>query len=343
MPMARMAMATMAGFTIPSGVAALDRLLGYYKGTGDQAEYTGVGGFPRGRYTVVWGPEAVGKSSLMARFMGKAQAAGDLVLLIDAENRADAAWMRKQGVNTENLLVHRGGIMEDGLQDLINLMEMVDFVVIDTVHALAPQAELYDGKKQARKMQDNAPMGRQAFALSKFFRVATSRVAASNTGIVLVGQARDSTVAQTVIKDLVGGNALRHYATFRIKITKIMDRQKVPRKKIAAPDGTVNEVPVGFLQKITLEKTAVNHLEGQSIYVPFLYGLGPDDFESNVMAAVAAGMVTKSGAWYEIPVSEGDPVRLQGRSNLVDFFREHRAHYEWIMNRLTSPVEGSED
>ena len=330
---------------ISSGIEALDRLTGSY-GPGMSPEYLGYGGIPYGRFTVIWGAEGVGKSTLVDRIIGKAQEQERLCMLIDGENRRTKAWMQTQGIDIENLLWHRGGIMERGLQDVIDLLEITDLIVVDTVHSLVPQAEIQDAKGAARDMMDNAPRARQAAALTEFFRMATAKVARADVAIILVGQARDKTVMQTTMKDLVGGNALRHYATLRMQIVKITGLEKtksagVPRKKIPSPDGLGGtiEVPTGFLQKIILEKAGTNHLEGQSIHVPFLYGLGPDDFKSNVMAAVATGIIARpSAGWYEVPTS-GDPQKIHGKAALLQFFADNTGHYERLMHSITKTEE----
>lgn len=331
---------------LPTGIEALDQLTGRYYGEAGKEEYSGHGGIPMGRYTIIWGPEAVGKSTLVYRILGNAQKAEKLCLLIDAENRASAPWLVQQGVDLDTLLWHRGGIMEEGLQDVLDLMELVDFIVVDTVHALAPKAELHGGgpAKKERTMMDDAPMGRQAFALSKFFRRATHKVSMTNTGIVLVGQARDRSVMQKTIKDLVGGNALRHYVTIRLDVSKITDKQKVPKKKVAGPDGSIAEVPVGFIQKIKLGKAGTNHREGQIVQIPFLYGVGPDDFESNIMAAVAMGVIQNPTAGrYEVPVKEGDPKKIHGRESLLEFFRANMEFYDWVMNCITQEYKDGQE
>jgi len=142
------------------------------------------------------------------------------------------------------------------------------------------------------------------------------------------------------MKDLVGGNALRHYATLRLKISKItadakMEGSSIPKKKVMSSSGQLIEVPSGFLQKITLEKTGTNHLEGYHVEVPFLYGLGPDDFVSNIMAAVASGIIGTAGPGrYEVPTQSG-PVKLHGKEALLDFFRKDTSFYEWLMQNVT--------
>lgn len=330
---------------ISSGIEALDRLTGSY-GPGMSPEYLGHGGIPYGRFTVIWGAEGVGKSTLVDRIIGKAQEQEKLCMLIDGEGRRTKGWMEAQGIELKDLLWHRGGVMERGLQDMIDLLEIVDLIAVDTVHSLVPQAEIQDAKGAERDMMANAPQGRQAAALSKFFRMATARVARAEVAMILVGQARDKSVMQKTIKDLVGGNALRHYATLRMQIVKITSADKaktagVPRKKIPDPGGFggVIEVPTGFLQKIILEKAGTNHLEGQSIHVPFLYGLGPDDFKSNIMAAVAAGIIASPSAGrFEVPTT-GDPVKLHGKAALLQFFNDNTGHYEWLMQSIVKTEE----
>jgi RecA/RadA recombinase len=328
---------------ISTGIEALDQLTGSY-GEGMTPEYLGVGGIPYGRFVVAWGPEAVGKSTLIDRIIGRAQEQGKLCLLIDAENRRTKSWMIAQGVSLDDLLWHRGGLMERGLQDMLDLLELVDLIVVDTVHALVPQAEIQDAQGADRDLLNNPPQGRQANALSKFFRRAVHLVSVSQVAVILVGQARDETVNQRTVKYLVGGNALRHYATLRLKITKLTGRDKVkgagvPRKTVPDGMGGMIEVPTGFLQVITLEKAGTNHREGQSIHVPFLFGLGPDDFKSNIMAAVTAGLIkTTSAGRYEIPTAD-EPVKIHGRAALLDFFTKNQGHYEWLMASIVKTEE----
>ena len=332
---------------ISTGIEALDRLMGAYS-TGPNPEYLGRGGIPRGRYVVVWGPELCGKSTLLYRIIAKAQAQEKVCLLVDAESRATVPWMQAQGVDTSTLLWHRGGVLENTLQTLIEQISMVDFAVIDTVNALAPKSELEDNKGAARGMKDDAPMGRTAASLSKFFRIATHRVSTANVSVVLVGQARDAIGAQVPMKQIVGGNALAHYATIRLNISKItgqssLDGASIPKKKVTSTAGDIIEVPSGFLQKIKLEKAGTNHLENQHILVPFLYGLGPDDFKSNIMAAVAAGIIGVNGPGrYEVPTRDG-VVNIHGKEALIEFFQKDTSFYEWLMNSVTKTKEEVEE
>jgi RecA/RadA recombinase len=334
---------------ISTGLEAVDMLTGSY-GEGMEPDYLGHGGIPYGRFTVIWGAEGVGKSTLVDRIIGNAQAQEKLCMLIDGENRRKKEWMETQGVNLKDLIWHRGGMMERGLQDIIDLLPLVDLIVVDTVHSLVPKGEIQAADGAARDMMDNAPRSRQAAALTEFFRMATAKVAKADVAIILVGQARDKSVMQKTIKDLVGGNALRHYATLRMQIVKIMSTDKLkgagcPKKKIPDPGGFggMIEVPTGFLQKIILEKAGTNHREGQSIHVPFLYGLGPDDFKSNVMSAVACGIIkTTSAGWYEVPTAE-EPQKIHGKAALLAFFTQNTGHYDWLMQSIMKTEEEADE
>jgi len=318
---------------VSTGIEALDQLTGSYS-EGDQPTYLGFGGIPRGRYVILWGPQGVGKSTLCDRIIANAQRQNLLAMLIDAENRRTKPWMRRQGIDLNSLIWHRGGILEDSLQDLINLLQVVDFIAVDTLHALAPKAELWDANKVERQMTDDAPLGRQAFGLGKFFRIATARVAKAGVGCLLIGQARNLISTTKAALTCVGGHALQHYATHRIRVSRLMSKEKVPRKNVYSPDGRREQVPVGFVQKLLLEKSGTNHLEGRAVEVPFLNNRGPDDFKSNLMTAVAMGVIKAAGAWFEIPTSSGEPIRVQGRAKLLEFMNDNQEYYEWIMAKI---------
>ena len=283
-------------------------------------------------------------STLVDRITARAQQQGKLCLVIDAEARRVPGWMRTQGVDLDTLLWHRGGIMEDSLQDMIRLLEIVDFAVVDTVHALAAQADTQTGKGKERTLMDTPPQARQASTLSRFFRVATNQVAKAGTSIVLVGQARDKTVNQQVMLECVGGHALQHYVTLKLRLSKLTDKNKVPKKNVLAPDGQTIQVPIGFIQKIKLEKAGTNHRENQTIEIPFLYGIGPNDFESNIMAAVGMGViVSPSAGRFEVPTSSGEVVKIHGRDKLIQFFYDQKEYYDWLMDNITRGYDVEKD
>lgn len=250
----------------------------------------GVGGYARGRIIEIYGPESSGKTTLMLHAIAEVQRAGGTAAFIDAEHALDPAYAKKLGVNLEDLLVSQPDNGEQALEitDLLVRSNAVDLVVIDSVAALVPKAEI-EGD-----MGDQLP-GLQARLMSQALRKLTAAVHKSNTIVVFINQIRMKIgVVFGSPETTTGGNALKFYSTVRIDI----------RRCGAVKDG----------DKVVGNRTRVKVVKNK-LAPPFretefdvIYGQGIDRAGELVDAGVDLGLIDKSGSWLSI---EGE--RVQGR------------------------------
>ena len=273
---------------IPTGSLAVDYAIG-------------VGGFPRGRVVEVYGPESSGKTTLALSVAGQAQKYGGVAAFIDAEHALDAEYAQKLGVDIDNLLVSQPDFGEQALEiaEMLVRSNAVDIVVIDSVAALVPRAEL-EGE------MGDSHVGLQARLMSQALRKLTAIVAKSKTCLVFINQIREKIGVMFGSPETTsGGRALKFYSSVRVDIRRIA----------ALKDG--DEV-VGARAKVKIVKNKVA--------APFRlaefdidYGEGISRVGELIDLGVQYKMVGKSGAWYNY----GD-VRLgQGRENAKQFLRDN--------------------
>lgn len=325
---------------VPTGILEFDALCGTYRDGPEGPEWIGIGGIPKGRFTIWWGSKSCGKTTMALRQVGCAQQMGLVVGYFNSERSLDPVWCEKQGVNLSELFVWEGGSLEQNMESLREVVDqkLVDVIVIDTIHAFAAKADTEGSKGKIRTMEDEPPMAPTAKKLSRFFRIVTSAVADSNVALLIIGQARQS----DEYEELTGGHALLHYNSLTVHFVRINAKDKVPSKKIPGPDGKQKTLPIGFVMKAQVEKTRVNHRERDFVEIPFLWGLGPDKFEANVLAAVRLGIIQRSGAWYTAPTANG-PETMQGKDALIDWVRQSPVYYDWLMERVTGGYQEPEE
>lgn len=274
--------------TIPSGSIAVDAALG-------------AGGFPRGRVVEVYGPESSGKTTLALSVVGQAQRAGGVAAFIDAEHALDAEYATKLGVDIDNLLVSQPDFGEQALEiaEMLVRSNSVDVVVVDSVAALVPRAEI-EGE------MGDSHVGLQARLMSQALRKLTAIVAKSKTCLIFINQIREKIgVMFGSPETTTGGRALKFYSSVRVDIRRIA----------ALKDG---DQVVGSRVKVKMVKN--------KIAAPFRiaefdidYGEGVSRVGELIDLGVEHKVVAKSGAWY----SYGD-VRLgQGRENSKQFLRDN--------------------
>jgi len=190
-------------------------------------------------------------------------------------------------------------------------------------------------------MTDEIPQGRLADRLSRFFRVATNRVAKSNCTVLLIGQARQNEEWE----QLTGGHALKHYVTLNLHFTRLQSKKHplLPTRRIPRPSGEgFEEQPVGFVMKIQVDKTRVNHMDSSYVEIPFLWGVGPDNFEMNVLAAVKMNIIKRAGSFYTLPTAQGE-IKLQGKEQLLEWMHNNKPYYDWLLNMVTGNYVEPED
>jgi recombination protein RecA len=259
----------------------------------------GVGGLPRGRVVEIYGPESSGKTTLTLHVIAEAQKTGGVCAFIDAEHALDPVYARKLGVNLEDLLISQPDTGEQALEitDTLVRSGAVDVLVIDSVAALTPRAEI-DGE-----MGDSQP-GLQARLMSQALRKLTASISRSQTMVIFINQIRMKIgVMYGSPETTTGGNALKFYASVRLDIRRIgsiKDREEV----------TGNQTRV----KVVKNKVAPPF---KQVEFDIMYGEGISKVGELVDLGVKAGVVEKSGAWFSY-----DSQRLgQGRENAKTFLK----------------------
>jgi recombination protein RecA len=261
----------------------------------------GVGGFPRGRVIEVYGPESGGKTTLTLHVIAEAQKAGGIAAFIDAEHALDPTYARKLGVDVDNLLVSQPDNGEQALeiaQELIR-SNAVDIVVVDSVAALVPKAEL-EGD------MGDPQMGLQARLMSQALRKLTGIVSKSRTCLIFINQIREKIgVMFGNPETTTGGRALKFYSSIRVDIRRI--------QSIKDGDRVVGSRPRA---KIVKNKVAAPFREAE---FDIIYGEGVSREGDLLDLGVAKGLLEKSGTW----ISYKSERLGQGRENARLFLREH--------------------
>ena len=261
----------------------------------------GVGGLPRGRVVEIYGPESSGKTTLALHCVAEAQKKGGICAFIDAEHALDPIYARKLGVNVDDLLISQPDAGEQALEiaDTLVRSGAVDVLVIDSVAALVPRAEL-EGE-----MGDSQP-GLQARLMSQALRKLTASINRSNTMVIFINQIRMKIgVMYGSPETTTGGNALKFYASVRLDIRRI---------------GSIKERDevVGNQTRVKVVKNKVAPPFKQ-VEFDIMYGEGVSKFGELIDLGVKAGVVEKSGSWFSY-----DSTRLgQGRENAKSFLRQN--------------------
>jgi recombination protein RecA len=261
----------------------------------------GVGGLPRGRVVEIYGPESSGKTTLALHTVAEAQKKGGVCAFIDAEHALDPIYARKLGVNLEDLLISQPDTGEQALEicDTLVRSGAIDVLVIDSVAALVPRAEI-EGE-----MGDVQP-GLQARLMSQALRKLTASISRSNCMVIFINQIRMKIgVMYGSPETTTGGNALKFYASVRLDIRRIgaiKEREEV----------------VGNTTRVKVVKNKVAPPFKQ-VEFDIMYGEGVSKFGELIDLGVKAGIVDKSGAWFSY-----DSTRLgQGRENAKTFLRQN--------------------
>jgi len=261
----------------------------------------GIGGLPRGRIVEIYGPESSGKTTLALHIIAEAQKRGGTCAFIDAEHALDPIYARKLGVDVDNLLISQPDAGEQALEiaDTLVRSGAIDVLVIDSVAALVPRAEL-EGE------MGDTHVGLHARLMSQALRKITGSVSRSNTMLVFLNQIRLKIgVMFGNPETTTGGNALKFYASIRMEIRRIgaiKDRETV----------TGNQTRV----KVSKNKLAPPF---RQVEFDIMYGEGISKVGELVDLGVKAGVVEKSGSWFSF-----DSTRIgQGRENAKQFLREH--------------------
>ena len=289
---------------IPTGSLALDAALG-------------IGGVPRGRVVEIYGPESSGKTTLALQILAEAQAMGGIVAFIDAEHALDPSYASRLGVDINEVLISQPDTGEQALEiaDMLVRSGAIDVIVIDSVAALVPRAEL-EGE------MGDAVVGLQARLMSQALRKLAGSLSKSNTTCIFINQLREKIgVMFGSPETTTGGRALKFFATVRIDVRRIDSikqgadivgsrvRAKVVKNKVAPPFRMAE--------------------------FDLMYGSGISKEGSILDLGVEEGIVAKSGAWY----TYGEERLGQGREAAKEFLREHPDLRNELENRIRVILE----
>ena len=293
--------------TFPTGALTLDLALG--------------GGYPKGRVVEVYGPESSGKTTLTLHAIAEVQKRGGVAAFVDAEHALDPVYAASVGVDIENLLVSQPDTGEMALEIVDQLVRSaaVDIVVVDSVAALTPRAEI-EGE-----MGDLA-VGSQARLMSQAMRKITGNIGKSGCTVIFLNQLRQKIgVTYGNPETTTGGNALKFYASVRLDIRRIQTLKR----------GT-EEYGIRAKVKVAKNKVAPPFRIAE---FDILFGRGISTIGCLLDLAEETGVVTRKGAWYSY---EGDNIG-QGRDNTITWLEQHPAQAE-VIERLTRQklTEGSE-
>jgi recombination protein RecA len=272
----------------------------------------GIGGIPRGRVIEIFGPEASGKTTLALHIIAEAQKKGGIVAFIDAEHALDVTYARKLGVKTDDLLISQPDTGEQALEitEVLVRSGAIDVLVIDSVAALVPRAEL-EGE------MGDAHMGLQARLMSQALRKLTAAISKSLTSVIFTNQLRMKLgVMFGNPETTTGGNALKFYASLRLDIRRIG----------SIKDG---EDIVGNRTRVKVVKNKMAP-PFKEVEFDILYGEGISKAGDVLDLGVSDSIIEKTGAWY----SYKDERIGQGRDNARIFLKEHPAIMEEIEKKI---------
>ncbi len=284
---------------IPSGGLALDAALG-------------IGGYPRGRVVEIYGPESSGKTTLALHAAAEAQKLGGTVAYIDAEHALDPTYAENLGVRIDDMLLSQPDSGEQALEivDMLVRSAAVDLIVVDSVAALTPKAEL-DGD------MGDSHVGLHARLMSQALRKLTGTISRSNTTVLFINQIRMKIgVMFGNPETTTGGNALKFYASVRLDIRRIGAIKK-------GDEVLGNETKV----KVVKNKMAPPFKQAQ---FSIMYGEGISFAGEVVDLGVQHGLVQKSGSWYAV----GNERIGQGRDNAIKYLKEHPEMLEQLAGAL---------
>jgi len=276
--------------SIPSGSILLDEALG-------------VGGYPRGRIIEIYGPESSGKTTLALHAIAEAQKKGGIAAFIDAEHALDPVYAKNLGVNTDELWVSQPDNGEQALEICESLVRSgaVDIIVIDSVAALTPQAEIEGDMGEAH-------MGLQARLMSQALRKLTGSLSKSKTILIFINQIRMKIgVMFGNPETTTGGNALKFYSSIRVEVRRIETIERGDEEAIG------NKVRV----KVVKNKVAPPF---RRVELEIMFGKGISASASLIDAAVKCGIVDKKGAWY----TYGEEKLGQGRENAKSIIEQNK-------------------
>ena len=288
---------------IPTGSITLDMALG-------------VGGYPKGRVIEIYGPESSGKTTLAIHAIAEAQKAGGIAAFIDAEHAFDSSYAQQLGVDDDNLLISQPDNGEQALEiaDSLIRSSAIDIIVIDSVAALTPKAEI-EGE------MGDSKMGLQARLMSQALRKLTSSISKTKTVCIFINQLRDKIgVVYGNPETTTGGNALKFYASVRIDI----------RRMSVIKDG---EEQMGARAKVKIVKNKLAPPFRRAEF-DIMYGEGISKLGEIIDLGVDNGIIKKSGSWF----SYGDQKLGQGRDAVKEALKNNDALRDEIETKVRAAL-----
>ncbi len=277
----------------------------------------GIGGLPKGRVVEIYGPESSGKTTLAIHVIAEAQKKGGICAIIDAEHAFDSAYARKLGVDVDNLLISQPDYGEQALEiaDRLILSGAVDVVVIDSVAALVPKAEL-EGE------MGDSKMGLHARLMSQALRKLTATISKTNTICIFINQLREKIgVMFGNPETTTGGNALKFYASVRLDI----------RRQAQIKDG---DEAIGNRVKVTVVKNKVAP-PFRSAEFDIVYGEGISKVGEIIDMGVELGIVSKSGSWFSYNTDKLG----QGRDTVKQLLHDNPELANEIENKIREKIK----
>ena len=290
--------------TIPSGSIALDHALG-------------IGGYPRGRVIEIYGPESSGKTTLAIHAIAQAQKTGGIAAIIDAEHAFDRTYAKKLGVNVDTLLISQPDNGEQALEIADSLIRSgaIDIIVIDSVAALTPKAEI-EGE------MGDSKMGLQARLMSQALRKLTANISKTNTCCIFINQLRDKIgIMFGNPETTTGGNALKFYATMRLDVRKTTQLKD-------GEDATGNRTRV----KVVKNKMAPPFRKAE---FDILFGEGISKIGEIIDLGVEFNIIKKSGSWF----SYGESKIGQGRDAVKQMLLDNPELSEEIEAKIREAIK----
>jgi len=276
----------------------------------------GIGGLPRGRVVEIYGPESSGKTTLTLQVIAEAQKLGGTAAFIDAEHALDPRYAEKLGVNVDELLVSQPDTGEQALEitDMLVRSGAIDIIVIDSVAALTPKAEI-EGE------MGDSHMGLQARLMSQALRKLTANIKRSNTMVVFINQIRMKIgVMFGSPETTTGGNALKFYASIRLDIRRIGAIKK-------------GDEVIGNQTRVKVVKNKVSPPFKMAEF-EILYGFGISREGELIDLGVQHGIVDKAGSWY----SYGEDRIGQGKENVREYLKQNPATADEIEARIRAEL-----
>ena len=293
---------------IPTGSIALDHALG-------------IGGYPRGRVIEIYGPESSGKTTLAIHAIAEAQKAGGIAAMIDAEHAFDRTYAKKLGVNVDTLLISQPDNGEQALEIADSLIRSgaIDIVVIDSVAALTPKAEIEGDMGDSK-------VGLQARLMSQALRKLTANISKTNTCCIFINQLREKIgIMFGNPETTTGGNALKFYASVRLDVRKTQQLKD-------GDDATGNRARV----KVVKNKMAPPFRKAE---FDIVFGEGISKLGEIVDLGVELGVIKKSGSWF----SYNDSKLAQGRDAVKQLLRDNPEHCEEIEAKVREALKTVND